>query len=55
MRKKVLSDEHPDTLSSMHNLAGVLYGQGKYEEAETMHRQTLAMREKVLGGEHPDT
>lgn len=29
--------------------------QGKYKEAETMHRQTLALREKVLGKEHIDT
>jgi tetratricopeptide (TPR) repeat protein len=36
-------------------LALVLYRQGKYEEAETMHRQTLARREKVLGHEHPST
>jgi hypothetical protein len=33
----------------------VLNRQGKYEEAEAMHRQTLATREKVLGREHPDT
>ncbi|KAF2818040.1 hypothetical protein CC86DRAFT_310088, partial [Ophiobolus disseminans] len=29
--------------------------QGKYKEAEAMHRQTLALKEKVLGPEHPDT
>jgi tetratricopeptide (TPR) repeat protein len=39
----------------MNNLAIVLNKQGKYDEAETMHRQTLAMKEKVLGKEHPDT
>jgi hypothetical protein len=33
----------------------VLERQGKYEEAESMNRQTLARREKVLGAEHPDT
>lgn len=33
----------------------MLNRQGKYEEAEAMHRQTLATREKVLGREHPDT
>jgi hypothetical protein len=40
---------------SMNNLAAVLNSQGKHEEAEAMHRQTLAQREKVLGSEHPDT
>jgi Tfp pilus assembly protein PilF len=33
----------------------VLERQGKYEEAEAMHRQALRGYEKVLGPEHPDT
>jgi tetratricopeptide (TPR) repeat protein len=49
----VLGREHPDTLTSMNNLAGVLDRQGKYKEAETMHRQTLAISEKMLMPEHP--
>jgi tetratricopeptide (TPR) repeat protein len=55
LRKEVLRPEHPDTLTSMSNLAGVLVLQGKYEDAEAMNRETLALREKVLGREHPDT
>jgi Flp pilus assembly protein TadD len=39
----------------MNNLAGVLSDQGRYEEAERMHRQALELREKVLGLEHPET
>jgi hypothetical protein len=39
----------------MNNLATVLSDQGKYEEAEEMHRQALGLRETVLGREHPDT
>jgi hypothetical protein len=39
----------------MSNLAVVLDNQGKYEEAESMNRQTLAWRDRVLGPEHPDT
>ena len=31
------------------------YLQGKYEEAEAMHRHALRDREKVLGPGHPDT
>jgi Tfp pilus assembly protein PilF len=38
----VLGPEHPDTLTSMNNLAWVLDNQGKYEEAEAMNWQTLA-------------
>jgi hypothetical protein len=55
LSKEVLGPEHPETLTSMSNLALVLNRQGKYEEAEAMNRQTLAWREKVLGPEHPDT
>ena len=51
----MLGKEHPDTLTSMNNLANVLSDQGKYEEAEEMHRQVLAVKETVLGKEHPDT
>ena len=51
----MLGKEHPDTLTSMSNLAGVLQSQGKYDEAEMMHRQALALRETVLGKKHPDT
>jgi hypothetical protein len=52
-REKVLGVEHPSTLSSVNNLAEVFRDQGKYEEAEEMHRRALEGREKVLGAEHP--
>jgi hypothetical protein len=39
----------------MSNLALVLGRQGKYEDAEAMNRQTLALSETVLGREHPET
>jgi tetratricopeptide (TPR) repeat protein len=55
LMKEMLGFEHPGTLMSMSNLAGVLDSQGKYEEAEAMNRQTLALQGKVLGHEHPDT
>jgi hypothetical protein len=54
-RETVLGRERPDTLTSVSQLATVLSSQGRYDEAEAMHRQTLATREKVLGREHPDT
>ncbi|KAL8646144.1 MAG: hypothetical protein Q9210_006299, partial [Variospora velana] len=53
--ERVLGKEHPDTLTSVSNLASVLQDQGKYEEAEQMSRRALDGREKVLGTEHPDT
>jgi Tetratricopeptide repeat len=33
----------------------VLSHQGKYEQAEEMHRQALRLRETVLGKEHSNT
>jgi hypothetical protein len=51
----VLGKEHPGTLTSMNNLAGVLREQGKYEQAEEMHRQVLGLSETVLGKEHSHT
>ena len=53
--EKVLGEEHPDTLASMNDLAVVLRHQGKYEDAEQMHRQTLDLMKKVLGADHPST
>jgi ankyrin repeat protein/tetratricopeptide (TPR) repeat protein len=52
---EIAGAEHPKTLTSMNNLAAVLRDQGKYQEAESMHRQALATRERLLGKEHPDT
>ncbi|KIM95406.1 hypothetical protein OIDMADRAFT_206491 [Oidiodendron maius Zn] len=55
LRETVLGKEHPDTLTSMSNLAVSLHWQGKYAVAEDIHRQTLHLREAVLEKDHPDT
>jgi tetratricopeptide (TPR) repeat protein len=39
----------------MANLTGTLSDQGKYAEAEKMHRETLVLWETALGKEHPET
>lgn len=54
-REKVLGVDHPDTSTSVNNLALVLLYQGKYKQAEEMNRRGLAGYEKVLGVHHPDT
>ncbi|KAJ5366060.1 hypothetical protein N7541_000001 [Penicillium brevicompactum] len=51
----VLGREHPDTLTSVCNLGLLLTNQGKYEEAEAMHRRDLKGSLKMLGREHPHT
>ncbi|GFR42031.1 hypothetical protein Agub_g2848 [Astrephomene gubernaculifera] len=55
LRTKVLGAEHPDTISSINNLARCINAQGKYSEAEPMFRRALELHTKVLGEEHPDT
>jgi tetratricopeptide (TPR) repeat protein len=55
LRDEKIGKEHPDTLTSMNNLAEALSNQGKYAEAEVIFQETLALREKVLGKEHPNT
>ncbi|CBF85153.1 hypothetical protein AN1580.2 [Aspergillus nidulans FGSC A4] len=54
-RKAVLGPEHPDTLSSMANLASTYWNQGRWNEAEKLGLQVLETRKAVLGPEHPDT
>jgi tetratricopeptide (TPR) repeat protein len=54
-RLLVLGDDHPDTLTSMDNMAELLWAQHKYSEAEPYTRETLEKRRRVLGDEHPDT
>ena len=54
-REKALGEEHPDVLTSVSSLVGVLQYQGKYEAAEEMNRRALHGYEKALGKEHPDT
>ena len=39
--------EHLDTFASVNNIGSVLERQGKYEEAEAMHRRALKAKEKV--------
>ena len=51
----MLGKEHPDTLASVNNLAGLLRKQGRYEEAEPLYRRALKGCEEVFGEEHPHT
>jgi tetratricopeptide (TPR) repeat protein len=53
--KRVLIDEHPDTLISMDNLASTYWNQGRWKEAEELQVQVMQTRKRVLIDEHPDT
>ena len=52
-RKRVLGEEHPDTLKSIGNLASTFWSQGRWKEAEELDAQVLETRKRVLGDEHP--
>ncbi|KAJ4287135.1 hypothetical protein N0V88_007757 [Collariella sp. IMI 366227] len=54
-RRKVLGERHPDTIRSMAELAVTYYAQGRYEEAEKIKVEVLALRRDVLGEKHPNT
>lgn len=54
-RRRVLGDEHPDTLTSINNMGYLLQAMGKHAEAEPHYREALDARRRVLGGDHPDT
>jgi tetratricopeptide (TPR) repeat protein len=54
-RRRVLGDDHPDTLSSMNNLAVDRRILGDLQGARDLHEQALAALSRVLGDDHPDT
>jgi len=54
-RTRVLGADHPDTLGTRHNLAGVQAQRGDLASAETEYRAMLTDRTRVLGADHPNT
>jgi tetratricopeptide (TPR) repeat protein len=55
LRERALSPEHPDTATSLHNLALVYEKGGRYAEAEPQYRRAVRIRERAFGPEHPYT
>ena len=53
--RQVLGEEHPDTLTSMNNLAVTLHSQGDLAGARELLGRVLEGRRRVLGEAHPDT
>ncbi|MDR2548581.1 MAG: tetratricopeptide repeat protein [Rickettsiales bacterium] len=49
------SPNHPDTLSTRHNIAVVLSKQGNYSEALRIFREVLNIQKAKLGSDHPST
>jgi tetratricopeptide (TPR) repeat protein len=55
IREKVSGPEHPDTATSLNNLALLLMDQGDFAGARPLLERALAIREKVSGPDHPET
>ena len=55
VQRRVLGAEHPDTISSMGNLAAIYEKQGSYAEAEPIAASVLAVKRRTLGSDHPST
>ena len=54
-RRGLLGDDDPETITSAHNLAGLVEAAGQLGRAEDLHRQVVLARLRVLGIQHPDT
>jgi tetratricopeptide (TPR) repeat protein len=50
-----LGKAHPDTATSLNNLAYLYQAKGDYDSAEPLYKRALEIAEKVLGAEHPNT
>ncbi len=53
--RRVLGEQHRDTLTWTNDLANLLGRQGNFEEAERTSRTTWEVRRRLLGEEHPET
>ncbi|EXJ95818.1 hypothetical protein A1O1_00942 [Capronia coronata CBS 617.96] len=54
-RRRILGEEHPNTISAMNNLAITLGDQGHLDEAATIQKEVLEKMRRILGEEHPNT
>jgi len=55
IRRRLLTDDHPDTASSYNNLAYNLQAQGKSTHAQPLIEKALVIRRRLLTDDHPDT
>ena len=54
-RRRILGDDHPDTLTAMGNLASTYWQQGRTGEAAALGEEVLQKRRRILGDDHPHT
>ena len=54
-RRRVLGEDHPDTLATASGLAISLRVVGERQAGRELEEDTLARRRRVLGEDNPDT
>jgi tetratricopeptide (TPR) repeat protein len=55
IRRRILGEEHPETLASMYNLANTLSAQRDLNGARGFDEKVLEVSRRILGEEHPNT
>src|SRR5262249_22960551 len=55
IRRRVLGEEHPDTLTSVNNVASIYRDEGKYRDAELLYFGLSKSMSRALGETHPNT
>src|SRR5579859_4617255 len=55
IQTNIFGAEHPDTLTSMNNLASTYWSLGRLKKAAALQEEVLGKRRRILGAEHPDT
>ncbi len=53
--RRILGDEHPDTLRTMSSLATTLRAEGDLAGARQLQERVIEMSRRILGDEHTDT
>jgi hypothetical protein len=54
-RRRVLGDDHPNTVNSASSLAIDLRGLGEFDRARQLDENAYARRRRLLGDDHPAT
>jgi serine/threonine protein kinase/tetratricopeptide (TPR) repeat protein len=54
-RRRVLGDDHADTLHAINQLANAYWYLGRFDQAEPLYLDVVARRQRTLGVDHPDT
>ena len=55
IRRRLLTDDHPETAQGYNNVAVNLYAQGKYAQAQPLYEKALEIWRRRHVDDHPDT